>query len=281
MPNSILEGMSTLCNDVLKIFLATWGTAKPIKAIGPQNAVTAPARIPTEIIVKSRVRWIEMPRDFAYDSPIKKAFKDLDTAKANIKPINTQKDNISDWFKSVEEVLPNVQRINFFNDSASEKNCNTLIIDETNVPIITPIINNVAPCFTFLLNNSINNNTNRVPNVDANIMDMLENKEIPKIVPAKINSATPNPEPELIPKTNGPAKEFRNKDCIKTPDTESAAPSINDVIALGKRILKSITFSILSDDENSSDSITFGSIHSDPINKLRTNNTTVNPENIR
>ena len=86
IPKRILDGISTLCKDVLKIFLATCGTAKPINAIGPQKAVEAPANIPTEAIVNNLVLSIETPKDLAYDSPIKKAFNDFETPKAKINP---------------------------------------------------------------------------------------------------------------------------------------------------------------------------------------------------
>ena len=113
-----------------------------------------------------------------------------------------------------------------------------------------------------------------VPIVEATTIDVLENAENPISVPAIISKATPNPEPELIPKTKGPAKEFLNKDCIKTPEIDNAIPTINAVIALGNRKLYKMKFSVLSDKENSSLNITLGSIHSDPINKSKIKSST-------
>lgn len=42
-PIKIVAGRSIICDDVLNIILERCGTATPIKAIGPQKAVTLPA----------------------------------------------------------------------------------------------------------------------------------------------------------------------------------------------------------------------------------------------
>ena len=51
----------------------------------------------------------------------------------------------------------------------------------------------------------------------------------------KTTNATPRLEPELNPKTYGPASGFLKKVCINNPLTESEIPTKIAVIALGKR----------------------------------------------
>ena len=49
----------------------------------------------------------------------------------------------------------------------------------------------------------------------------------------KITKATPKLDPELKPKTYGPANGFLNKVCINNPDIESPIPTKIAVIAFG------------------------------------------------
>lgn len=53
----------------------------------------------------------------------------------------------------------------------------------------------------------------------------------------KISTATPKLAPELIPRTNGPAKGFLNKVCIRSPLTLSPEPTKIAVMAFGSRKL--------------------------------------------
>ena len=53
-----------------------------------------------------------------------------------------------------------------------------------------------------------------------------------------IPKATPNVEPEEIPKTDGPANGFLNKVCINNPDKAIPAPHKIAVIVLGALNLK-------------------------------------------
>ena len=50
------------------------GTAKPIKAIGPQNAVTVPVKIAVMEIHKKRTFFMLTPSDIASLSPITRVF---------------------------------------------------------------------------------------------------------------------------------------------------------------------------------------------------------------
>ena len=57
----------------------------------------------------------------------------------------------------------------------------------------------------------------------------------PKRLEPKIMTATPKLAPELIPNTNGPAKGFLNKVCIKSPEIPNPEPTRIAVNALGSR----------------------------------------------
>jgi len=50
-----------------------------------------------------------------------------------------------------------------------------------------------------------------------------------------IKNATPKLEPELNPKTKGPANGFLNSVCINNPETDKPIPTKMEVIAFGKR----------------------------------------------
>ena len=50
-PYASTAGTKTLWSVVLKIYLVKWGTAKPIKAIGPAKAVMPPANNPVAIMI--------------------------------------------------------------------------------------------------------------------------------------------------------------------------------------------------------------------------------------
>lgn len=58
-------------------------------------------------------------------------------------------------------------------------------------------------------------------------------KAPPKSPEPKITKATPKLAPELIPSTNGPAKGFLNKVCIKSPETPNPEPTKMAVMAFG------------------------------------------------
>ena len=64
-PHSIAAGISTRWSAVRKVMRARWGIARPIKPIGPQKAVTVPA--------KSVVERKMMPRERATLRPIVRA----------------------------------------------------------------------------------------------------------------------------------------------------------------------------------------------------------------
>src|SRR5574344_1042342 len=82
----------------------------------------------------------------------------------------------------------------------------------------------------------INSKTDAAPIAPAITKDKFEfkilifNKEEPITT-----TATPKLAPLLIPKIEGPAKGFLNKDCITKPATDNAAPHNIAAITRGKR----------------------------------------------
>lgn len=63
-----------------------FGTAKPTKAIGPQNAVIKPVKIAVIPIVAKRIDFTFKPNEIAAFSPKTNAFKGLIKKKLKNKP---------------------------------------------------------------------------------------------------------------------------------------------------------------------------------------------------
>ena len=107
-------------------------------------------------------------------------------------------------------------------------------------PIINPNINKVTESLIFIEAKIIVNNTPKEPSAAADTIIQLlaipeSSKRSPASTPKKITIATPNPDPELIPKMNGPAIGFLNKVCICNPQIPSPPPTSMAVRALGIR----------------------------------------------
>ena len=86
-PVIAVAGINILWFEVVKINFAICGTANPIKANGPENAVITPVNklVITKIIILLCLMLI--PKLFAYFSPNKKLFNGLMIAKTPVKPI--------------------------------------------------------------------------------------------------------------------------------------------------------------------------------------------------
>lgn len=65
--------------------------------------------------------------------------------------------------------------------------------------------------------------------------ELFANELNPKIEDKKITIATPNPEAEVIPKTEGSAKGFRNNSCNNNPLIGRAIPAKIAAKVLGNR----------------------------------------------
>ena len=101
------------------------------------------------------------------------------------------------------------------------------------------MIINVVIFFTLLLKPSTIVNTKVAPIKAAKLTPKFDHKPNednalpPKIPVNKTVIATPSPAPLLIPNIEGSARGFLNNVCIKSPDTDKAAPAKSDVIACG------------------------------------------------
>ena len=60
-PSTAQAGVSSLWSELLRRARATWGMAMPIKAMGPQKAVTAPERRAEALMTASRVLCMRKP----------------------------------------------------------------------------------------------------------------------------------------------------------------------------------------------------------------------------
>ena len=97
------------------------GTANPMKAIGPTNAVVLPAKILVASIINIRVFLKFIPKLFAYFSPKSNASQGLITKKLMLNPINVRMDNNPTSFQLKLAKLPKDQKVNFCSCSAVEK----------------------------------------------------------------------------------------------------------------------------------------------------------------
>ena len=82
----------------------------------------------------------------------------------------------------------------------------------------------------------MSNSTAKAPKKAATVTPNVDHKanvltDSPVAVPSKMTKATPRLEPLLMPKSDGSAKGFRNKVCIKRPETESPMPAKSAVMA--------------------------------------------------
>lgn len=65
--------------------------------------------------------------------------------------------------------------------------------------------------------------------------ELFANELIPKMEDENITIATPNPEADVIPKTDGSANGFRNNSCNNNPLIGSAIPAKIAAKVLGNR----------------------------------------------
>ena len=104
----------------------------------------------------------------------------------------------------------------------------------------------ISSVLLFLINLEIpskRNVTKTAPIIANNeIVNLSLPTENPKEFNAKTPNATPKVDPEVIPKTEGPARWFRNKVCINKPATEIPAPHKIAVKVLGVLNLKKDSF---------------------------------------
>ena len=105
------------------------------------------------------------------------------------------------------------------------------------LPNINPIIRIAIVSLTLLETAKTASKTRKLPKLAAITMlhfvaIAVANKP-PNNPEPKITRATPKLAPELIPKTNGPAKGFLNIVCINNPEIPKPEPTIMAVMAFG------------------------------------------------
>src|SRR3712207_7314098 len=76
---------------------ATWGTARPMKATGPQKAVTTAVRKPVTTSNQLRTRLTLKPKFSAYRVPSSSALSGLTNKTEAPKPINVTEANKGIW----------------------------------------------------------------------------------------------------------------------------------------------------------------------------------------
>lgn len=118
------------------------------------------------------------------------------------------------------------------------------MIAPVRLPNIKPTISSVMLSFTLQAVRLISRSTKMAPKDAAVTTAQSPTAPVykfqPKAEPAKISMATPNPAPELIPSTKGPASGFLKNVCICKPLTESVIPAKIAVKAFGNRYSKRI-----------------------------------------
>ena len=85
-PESMVAGRSMRWSAERNNIFAMCGTAMPMKPIGPQNAVTVPAKRVVEMSIRLRERAMLRPIEAAYRSPARSIFIGLIVATAIAKP---------------------------------------------------------------------------------------------------------------------------------------------------------------------------------------------------
>lgn len=135
------------------------------------------------------------------------------------------------------DIDPNVQikKDLIFSDGA--KNCKTPMMAEANPAIIIPMM--IKPAVELIREekNTIIINPIIAPIKDAkhNNHGLFKSEFNPKMADKKITMATPNPDAEVMPKTDGSAKGFLNNSCKSKPLTGKAIPAKMAAIVLGRR----------------------------------------------
>ena len=102
---------------------------------------------------------------------------------------------------------------------------------------MSPIIKRAIVSFTLEATVITAKSTRKLPiletmAIDTSVTRLNPNNEA-KVDDPIIKKAAPKLAPELIPSTNGPAKGFLNKVCIKSPLKDNPAPTNIAVKALG------------------------------------------------
>lgn len=135
------------------------------------------------------------------------------------------------------DMEPNVQIKNALIFSEGAKNCKTPMIAEASPATIIPTMINPAVELNLDEKKTMILNPNMAPQKDAKHKSQgLFSIEVnPRTDERKIIIATPSPEADVIPKTDGSANGFLNNSCNKSPLTGKAIPAKIAAMVLGNR----------------------------------------------
>lgn len=143
--------------------------------------------------------------------------------------------------------------------------------------IMSPTIISVVMFFIRLLNPNISVKTEKAPMKAAMLTPMLDNNPmddkalLPKTPDKSITTATPKVEPLLIPNIEGSAKGFLNSVCIRSPETDSAAPAKSAVTACGSLYSLTMTEKVLSLPPKNIDESSWKGILTEPTKRFSMN----------
>lgn len=238
-PIIMTDGTRILWSLVLKMNLVRCGMASPKNDIGPQYAVTMAVKYPDINIIIRLLFLTFRPRFSAYKSPNNKMFRLLDKNKLADNP------NIIAMMKNVSLLDPTAendpipQMTYAWISSFILKNFRMSVNEPARYEIINPMIISVVMFLILLLNPNISIKTKVAPTKAEILTPMFahnpndDKADPPKMPVNKIVIATPRPAPLLMPSMDGSASGFLNKVCIKSPDTDKAAPAKSAVMACG------------------------------------------------
>jgi len=174
--------------------------------MGPQNAVTLPA----SRVVARKILFLtldrEMPRFWAYCSPMSNTFRSLMLYTESSKPDRQSAVMMSSRSPVTFPKLPMVQSMYDFKAGASEKYCIKPIRAEAAEPIMIPRMSRLILLFSLLEAAITSSMTARAPSqekaaVPRSNSQGTERCPILKREEPITKKATPRPPPELIPIT--------------------------------------------------------------------------------
>lgn len=149
-PTTIHAGITILWSLVRNIPLTICGTAMPMNAIGPVNAVAVPASRQHNIITVILMFLIDTPKPVAYLSPSSNALSFLGRNSEKIRHIIIIGAITFKNCQVTELKLPMLHITNNFSESALLALCSTLTTEPAMLPNIIPTISKDIVSFTLL-----------------------------------------------------------------------------------------------------------------------------------
>jgi hypothetical protein len=203
-PHNIAAGISTRWSAVRNVIRATWGIAKPMKPIGPQNAVIVPARSVVERNIRARERLTLRPIVRAYASPRSNIFSDLMTTTASTTPTTTTGTITHNCSTVTVATEPIVHTTKDFRASSLPIYCNIPTTADIAEESIIPTMSMVFILRILRDRDITSRSISAEPNHATPVTPTDTSHGIaamPNIGVANVKSATPRLAPEFTPKT--------------------------------------------------------------------------------